>query len=407
MQPWFDSATHRRWLEDQTLELLAFGRRVGHPIGGAARLDEAGVPDLDAGVETWITARTVHVYALGALLGVPGSAPIAQHALNGLTGVLHDDAQGGWFTAVAADGTPVEGKSCYAHAFVLLAAGSGVLAGLDGAPELLAAAIDVFETRFWDEEAGRCVDTWDTAFTQLEDYRGVNANMHAVEAMLATHDVTGDPVWLDRARRVTEFVLRTASEHGWTIPEHYDAGWTPLLDYNTSAKSDPFKPYGVTVGHSLEWARLVLHLEAALGTDAPAGLLDAARSLYARAVEIGWAVDGADGFVYTTDWDGTPIVRERMHWVLAEAVGAAAALARRTGEQIYAEHYAMWWDYADSVVLDHSHGSWYHELDTANQPSGTVWPGKPDLYHAVQATLIPRLPLTPSIASAVAEGELR
>jgi hypothetical protein len=31
----------------------------------------------------------------------------------------------------------------------------------------------------------------------------------------------------------------------------------------------------------------------------------------------------------------------------------------------------------------------------------TVWPGKPDLYHAVQATLIPRLPLAPSMATAL------
>jgi len=36
-----------------------------------------------------------------------------------------------------------------------------------------------------------------------------------------------------------------------------------------------------------------------------------------------------------------------------------------------------------------------------------VWSGKADLYHAVQATLIPRLPLTPMIVPAVAAGLLR
>ena len=46
-------------------------------------------------------------------------------------------------------------------------------------------------------------------------------------------------------------------------------------------------------------------------------------------------------------------------------------------------------------------GSWHHELDTSNRPQASVWPGKPDLYHAVQATLIPRLPLAPILASAV------
>jgi len=31
----------------------------------------------------------------------------------------------------------------------------------------------------------------------------------------------------------------------------------------------------------------------------------------------------------------------------------------------------------------------------------TVWPGKSDLYHAVQATLIPQLPLAPTMATAL------
>jgi hypothetical protein len=36
-----------------------------------------------------------------------------------------------------------------------------------------------------------------------------------------------------------------------------------------------------------------------------------------------------------------------------------------------------------------------------------VWEGKPDTYHALQATLIPRLPLAPALASALAAGLLR
>jgi mannose/cellobiose epimerase-like protein (N-acyl-D-glucosamine 2-epimerase family) len=95
-----------------------------------------------------------------------------------------------------------------------------------------------------------------------------------------------------------------------------------------------------------------------------------------------------------------------MHWVVAEGINAAAALATRTGDAAYAERYAQWWDYADRYVLDHRHGSWHHQLAPDNTPAGTVWPGKADLYHAVQATLVPRLPLAPSLATAVAQGLL-
>ena len=40
----------------------------------------------------------------------------------------------------------------------------------------------------------------------------------------------------------------------------------------------------------------------------------------------GWAADGSDGFVYTTDWEGRPVVQERMHWVLTEAIATSTVL---------------------------------------------------------------------------------
>ena len=45
-----------------------------------------------------------------------------------------------------------------------------------------------------------------------------------------------------------------------------------------------------------------------------------------------------------------------------------------------------------------------HGTDPQNRPADSVWPGKADLYHAAQATLIPTLPLAPSLATALARG---
>lgn len=89
------------WLDRECRRLLEFGRALPHPDGGAAWLDDRGQPDLTQGVHTWITARTVHVYAVAQLLGFPGADVVADAALSGLTGVLHDEANGGWFTQVA------------------------------------------------------------------------------------------------------------------------------------------------------------------------------------------------------------------------------------------------------------------------------------------------------------------
>ena len=260
---WTDAATHRDWLARHAEGLLAFGRRTPYPGGGAAWLDDEGKPAPENGLETWITCRTVHVFSVGALLGVPGARPVAEAALAGLLGPLHDDVYGGWFTSRAADGTPAPGKTAYAHAFVILAASSATVAGVGGGDRLLSDALAVFERRFWDEEEGRALDTWDRRFTTLDQYRGLNANMHTVEAFLAAADVTGERVWLQRATRIAEFAVSSARANGWRLPEHFTADWTPLPDLNSDHPEDRFKPYGATVGHGLEWSRLLLHVEAA------------------------------------------------------------------------------------------------------------------------------------------------
>jgi sulfoquinovose isomerase len=381
--------------------LLDFGRHFPHPLGGAAWLDTRGQPDLSRPVYTWITARMLHVYVLGQLLGRAGDADLATQALTGLSGRLRDELSGGWLTSVDDAGDSPDEKACYTHAFVVLAASSAAVAGLSGADNLLTNALELWELRFFDDIAGMFVDSWNRDFTRLDDYRGVNANMHGVEALLAAADVTGDQALRDRALGIARRVaLEFAEPHAWRIPEHFDSHWHPQLEHNRDRPDDQFQPYGATVGHGLEWSRLLLHLEASL-SDPPDWLLPAAQGLFDRAVADGWAVDGADGFVYTTDWDGTPVVRDRMHWVVAEAIAAAAALRIRTGDDRYAELAATWWAYAEHYLFDRTFGSWHHQLDAGNHVIETVWPGKPDLYHAVQATLIPRLPLAPSMATAL------
>ncbi|WP_035737352.1 AGE family epimerase/isomerase [Glycomyces arizonensis] len=406
MTPWPDLQTHREWLAAECRRLLAFGANAALPGGGAAYLDAAGRPDPAHGMQTWITARMAHVYSLGALLGVPGSAPIADAALAGLTGPLRDAEHGGWFHALNTDGSPdrTGGKSCYDHAFVLLAASSATLAGRPGAAALLDDASAVYLDRFWDEEAGLPLDAWNADFTRPDDYRGLNSTMHSVEALLAVADAVEAgqaEAWRERAARAAHFTAALAADHGDRLPEHFGPDWVPDLERNRDRPDDPFKPFGATPGHALEWSRLLLHVEATSGDDA---LLKTAVRLFDRAVADGWAADGADGFVYTVDWDGAPVVGQRMHWVLAEAIAAAAALHRRTGEARFAEWYAAWWDYAERHLIDRERGSWRHELDPDNEPAATVWPGKPDLYHAVQATLLPRLPLAPTIARALRGG---
>lgn len=404
---WLRNPAHARWLERESDELLAFAS-AAMVDEGFAHLDRTGNVDETRGVELWITCRMIHSFALGVMLGRPGASTMVDHGLAALAEHFHDAEHSGWYSAVGAE--PAHIKEAYAHAFVILAGASATAAGRPGGEDLLTAALDVSERHFWDEDEGLVMESWDQTFTTAEDYRGVNANMHTVEAYLAAADVTGSDVWLDRALRISTRVIDGfAREHQWRIPEHFDAAWNPILDYNAEAPADPFRPAGATVGHWLEWARLVLSLRAGLqarGRSVPDWMVPAAKELFHAAIDEGWGVDGTEGFIYTVDFDGAPLVRERMHWVVTEAIGAAAALHRAEPDPQVARWYETWWEYAAVYLIDEEEGSWFHELGPDNEPSDTVWPGKPDIYHALQATLIPRLPLTPSIAPALARGLL-
>ena len=97
------------------------------------------------------------VYSIGSMLGHEGSEALADAALKGLRGELHDDKNGGWYAGLTKDNEIVPTKQCYAHAFVILAASSGVLAGREGAADLLKDALVLYDLRFWNEEEGRCV----------------------------------------------------------------------------------------------------------------------------------------------------------------------------------------------------------------------------------------------------------
>ncbi len=387
---------NREFLKKTAEELLNFGHAFSSPEGGAYYLGDDGSPWKDRPRYTWITCRMCHVYSIGHLMGHSGSRKLAEAALKGLNGELKDSVNGGWYAGIGADGNPLPAKQCYAHAFVILAACSALEAGCEGAKELLDLALETYDRYFWDEEEGLSCDTWDTEFVTCDPYRGINANMHSVEAFLAVADVCNDQEYRRRAGRIIDHVVLWAGENDWRIPEHFDENWNVLLEFNDDRKDDPFKPYGATPGHGIEWARLITQWAvSSFGTsdiDGPEDgrkYIDAARRMYSRAIKDGWMADGAPGIVYTTDWSGKPVIHDRMHWTLAEAINTSSVLYRVSGDEKYAADYSEFMEYLDKAVIDHNNGSWYHQLDRDNRLLETVWPGKSDLYHALQAMIIP------------------
>src|SRR5699024_10100547 len=77
------------------------------------------------------------------------------------------------------------------------------------AERLLDRVVGVIDEHLWDESTGSLYESFDRDWTHPEDYRGANANMHGVEAMLALGEATGDRRWTERALRMADRIINT------------------------------------------------------------------------------------------------------------------------------------------------------------------------------------------------------
>ena len=398
--PWSARPFHRQYLMRQANNLFDFFEAPSiNPKGGFFELDDDGKP-LDAHNATrqiHVTARMVHCAAIGSLIGRPGSGEIVDHGMRYLWEKHRDARHGGYVWSLDDNGVKDGSKQAYGQAFVLLAASSAKLVGHPLADQMLADVTEVINTRFWDDKRGAVRDEYNQDWSVLLPYRGQNANMHMTEALMAAYEATGNKGYLTKAERIADLIIaKTAIPLGHRVAEHFDENW--VLD-KTYEGNEMFRPSGATPGHWLEWSRLLFQLWS-LGDKRLSWMTDAARNLFRQSVELGWD-DAHGGFFYTLDWDNNPIMREKLWWPVSEAIGAAAVLSSHDREDYFQVWYRKLWDYAENHVIDHARGGWLSELTEDLRPTSRLFVGKPDIYHALQACLIPLYPATGSLTAAI------
>ena len=399
---WTTRPAHRAWLTDQANSLFDFFQpRFIDPSGGFYDLNRQGRP-LDAAGQVHpihIAARAVHCFAIGALLGRPGAPDVVDHGMDFLWNQHRDRKNGGYFWSMKS-GPADSNKQAYGHAFVLLAASAAKLVNHPLAAAMLADITEVIETRFWEQAHGAIAEEFTADWQPLDGgtYRGQNSNMHMTEALMAAFEATGDAEYLRKAKSISERVIRAAAGScGWRVAEHFDPDWT--IDRSYYHPNEMFRPAGTTPGHWLEWTRLILQLWV-LDGKREAWMPEAAKGLFAQSMAIGW--DRAKGgFFYTLDWNDAPAKREKLWWPLAEGVGAAHMLNELLPDPAWEAAYRRIWNQITSAFIDHDHGGWHEELTEDLVPATTLFPGKGDIYHSLQACLIPLYPATGSLTRAI------
>lgn len=400
-----ERSAHRHWLLDQANTLFDFFQTAAiNPAGGFFTLDDDGRPlppaDPARGVERQIhdTTRLVHCFSIAHMLGRPGADAFVDHGMDFIWRRHRDAVHGGYFWGVDDAGPTNDSKQAYGHAFVLLAASSAKMVGHPDADRLLADIASVLDERFWDRTHGATTEEYKRDWSPMGDYRGQNSNMHLTEATMAAFEATGDRRFLAMAESIASLIIgRHARAEGWRVAEHFDSQWNLDRAY---AGNPMFRPFGTTPGHALEWSRLLIQLWE-LGGRVHGWLPEAAKGLFRRTVTEGWAPD-TGGFYYTLDWDDRPHQPDRYWWPCAEGIAAAAVLASVDPDPFFEAWYRRIWSFVTNHVIDHKRGGWAPELGPDLKPVNKVFVGKPDLYHAVQACLIPLLPANGSITRGLA-----
>jgi mannose/cellobiose epimerase-like protein (N-acyl-D-glucosamine 2-epimerase family) len=238
-QTLLDNKDHRAMLLNDASRQLDFFAKSLRSDGGFDTLHWDGTAMQRGPQELHTTTRLVHSYALGHAFGYADSEHIIDAGIAFLWNRHRDANHGGYVWSVEDNGTADDTKLAYGHVFVLLAAASAKQAGHPDADRLIDDISDVLERHFWDDDRGLFKEEYQRDWTTFSTYRGMNANMHGVEALLAAFEATGRDMYLTCAGRILDFFVgQIAPDHDWRIPEHYTQDWQVDGAYSGKVLSD-------------------------------------------------------------------------------------------------------------------------------------------------------------------------
>ena len=346
------------FLRDHIASILAFyAPRVFDPAGGFFQhfLDDGSIYDHQ--IRHLVSStRFVFNYSNAFLqTKEPTYRDWAAHGISFLQD-RHHQSSGHYVWQLKGDEIDDGRAMAYGHAFVILAAAWAARLDIAGAHEMIYDSWAFMEENFWEPDHAAYADERDSSLAMLSDYRGQNANMHTVEALIAAHEATGDQMFLERAQLVAQQFCQTlAGRAGGQIWEHYTDSWDIDWNYNIDKPDDLFKPWGFQPGHQIEWAKLLLQLDAIAPTD---WYVPVAQRLYDTAVDKGWDSQYG-GLVYGYAPDGSFADANKYFWVQAEAIATSWRLFARTGDARYRQDYNRLWGWSWRHLVDHQHGAWY------------------------------------------------
>jgi mannobiose 2-epimerase len=301
-------------------------------------------------------ARLVYAFAVGFEFSKdPRHLEAATRGTEFLLQRFRDPVHGGFFLAVAEDGTVVrDAKRSYGHAFALLALSH--MTRVTGETRYREAALKTWkeiDTGLRDPAGGFRAEL-PRNFSQAGQAGALgtqNPIMHLFEALLALHEATQDPAALAGAKGVVDFVvyrlLVGTADGGAYIPEWYGADWKPLASREQGGYTD--------IGHQFEW----IHM---LRTAEQRGLVGVYGPIADRLLKyaVGKGYDDIEGGVFTTIYPDGTLARDKNYWQQCEAMRAFLSLAAGGSDEAEAwRRYEQTLGLVRSQFIDTRNGGWF------------------------------------------------
>jgi mannose/cellobiose epimerase-like protein (N-acyl-D-glucosamine 2-epimerase family) len=304
-----------------------------------------------AGHGSDLTVHSRIVYSMIAGFEATGDKRYEQAARRGAEFLLqhyHDGEFGGFYKRVDADGKVLDsGKDVYGQAFAVLALSHMARVTKDERYQKAAlTAWHDIRDHLRDPDGGFRNATVRDFSAASGGLNSQNHVMHIFEALLALIDATHDPVTIEDAREVGNFVLYKLMvglpSGAAYIPEWFDEHWKPLANKEAGAYID--------VGHQFEWIHL---LRTAERRGLPPLYADVSERLLKYAVAIGY--DETDGGVFNRVYPDGTVDRNKYWWPQAESMRAFLAVGDRPD---MARRYRQTLDLVNSEILDQANGGW-------------------------------------------------
>jgi mannobiose 2-epimerase len=338
------------------------------PDGGfVGALTNDGVPHPAADRGALLTSRILWTFAAASsAYREPAYRALADYAHHDLVAHFHDQANGGFWWSVAADGAVrADRKQVYGQAFAIYALSEYHAA--TGLREPLEAAITLYrllEVHARDRRHGGYFEAFDRSWAPIADVRlsevdqndpkSQNTHLHVMEAYTRLLALWPDPALCRDLKDLLEIMLARIVDAGTGhLGLFFGEDWSPRSDR-------------VSYGHDIEAAWLLVRAAEVLGDPV---LRERIRPLAVRIAEATLAegVD-ADGGLFNEGGPDGLTNTDKEWWPQAEAVIGFLNAYQLSHEERFLAAAFRSWDFIETRLIDRGRGEWLRGVTRDGRP---------------------------------------